>query len=68
MVGKLDLSGCGDLLFVDVYHNRLSVVDVSEARALRILGLQDNQIEALDARDLIALELNNRLRLVVKTA
>ena len=54
LVGKLDLSGCGDLLFVDVYHNRLSTVDVSEARALRILCLQDNQIEVLDVRDLIA--------------
>lgn len=54
LVGKLDLSGCRDLLFVDVYHNRLSAVDVSGARALRILGLQDNQIEALDVRDLIA--------------
>ena len=54
LVGRLDLSGCGDLLFVDVYHNRLSAVDVSGAGALRILGLQDNQIEALDVRDLCA--------------
>ena len=54
LVGRLDLSGCGDLLFVDVYHNRLSAVDVSGAGALRILGLQDNQIEALDVRDLRA--------------
>ena len=52
LVGRLDLSGCADLLFVDVYHNRLSAVDVSETRALRILGLQDNQIEALDVSDL----------------
>ena len=54
LVGRLDLSGCGDLLFVDVYHNRLSVVDVSGVEALRILGLQDNQIEALDVCDLHA--------------
>ena len=54
LVGRLDLSGCGDLLFVDVYHNRLSAVDVSEAVSLRILGLQDNRIEALDVRDLHA--------------
>ena len=54
LVGKLDLSGCGDLLFVDVYHNRLSAVDISGAEALRILGLQDNQIEVLDVCDLRA--------------
>ena len=54
LVGTLDMSGCVDLLFVDVYHNRLSAVDVSGAGALRILGLQDNQIEALDVRDLRA--------------
>ena len=54
LVGHLDLSGCGDLMFVDVYHNRLSAVDVSGAGALRILGLQDNRIEALDVRDMLA--------------
>lgn len=54
LVGKLDLSGCRDLMFVDVYHNRLSAVDVSGAGALRILGLQDNRIEALDVGDLRA--------------
>lgn len=54
LVGRLDLSGYGDLLFVDVYHNRLSAVDASGAGALRILGLQDNRIEALDVRDLRA--------------
>ena len=54
LVGQLNLSGCRDLLFVDVYHNRLSAVDVSGAGALRILGLQDNRIEALDVRDLRA--------------
>ena len=54
LVGKVDLSDCPDLLFVDVYHNRLSAVDVSGAHSLRILGLQDNQIEELDVKDLAA--------------
>ncbi len=52
--GKLDLSGCADLLFVDVYHNRLSAVDLRGAGALWILGIQDNLIESLDLRDLAA--------------
>lgn len=54
LVGELDLSGCEDLLFVDVYHNRISKVDVSGASSIRILGLQDNRIEKLDLQDLRA--------------
>ena len=52
--GALDLSGCGELLFVDLYHNEIESVDVSGDAALRILGLQDNQIRSLDVRDLRA--------------
>ena len=43
---------CRDLLYVDVYHNRISRINVSGDRSLRILGIQDNQIRKLDARDL----------------
>ena len=50
--GALDLSGCSDLLFVDLYHNEIEEIDVSGDSALRILGLQDNAISALDVRDL----------------
>jgi len=50
LVGRLDLSGCEDLVFVDVYRNRISSVDVADTPSLRILGLQGNQIEHLDAR------------------
>ena len=49
LVGHLDLSGCADLVFVDLYRNRISSVDVAGAPSLRILGLQGNLIEALDA-------------------
>ena len=54
LVGHLDLSGCTDVVFVDLYRNRLSSVDVANMPALRILGLQDNQIEALDPTELPA--------------
>lgn len=52
LAGPLDLSGCGDLLFVDLYHNAIEAVDVAGCENLRILGLQDNAISALDVRDL----------------
>ena len=54
LTGALDLSGCGDLLFVDVYHNEIDSVDVSGDASLMILGIQDNRISSLDVRDLIS--------------
>ena len=52
LVGKLDLSNCEDVIFVDVYRNRISEVDVSNMKSCRILGLQDTEIQYLDPKDL----------------
>ena len=52
--GPLDLSGFKDLLFVDLYHNRIEALDVNGDVALRILGVQDNRIQRLDVRSLKA--------------
>lgn len=54
LTGDLDLSGQKDLLFVDVYRNRISGISVKGDSALRILGIQDNQIAQLDVKDLAA--------------
>lgn len=54
LVGHLDLSGCVDVVFVDLYRNRLSSVDVADMPSLRILGLQDNGILTLDPTGLPA--------------
>ncbi|MBQ9042571.1 MAG: hypothetical protein IJ111_07120 [Eggerthellaceae bacterium] len=54
LVGNLNLSGCSDVVFVDVYRNRISSVDVSDMPALRILGLQGNLIGSLDPTGLPA--------------
>ena len=54
LVGDLDLSGCADVVFVDVYRNRISSVEVADMPALRILGLQGNDISALDPTGLPA--------------
>jgi len=54
LTGALDLSGAEDLLFVDIYHNKVNAIDVTGCRSLRILGIQDNEIEFLDVRDLTA--------------
>ena len=54
LCGPLDLSDQKDLLFVDIYHNKVDAIDVRGDRALRILGIQDNEISELDVRDLEA--------------
>ena len=54
LVGNLDLSGCADLVFVDLYRNRISSINVAGMPSLRILGLQGNQITALDPIELPA--------------
>ena len=48
LVGKLDISDCKDMLFLDIYHNRISSAYISNMPSMRILGLQDNCIEQLD--------------------
>ena len=54
LVGTLDLSGCVDVVFVDVYRNRITSIDVAGMSSLRILGLQGNEIRALDPTGLPA--------------
>ena len=54
LTGELDLSDQPELLFVDIYHNRISEILVDGAVKLRILGVQDNWIDRLDVSGLTA--------------
>lgn len=54
LCGHLDLSNCRELVFTDVYRNRISSVNVAGETAMRILGLQDNCISELDVTTLSA--------------
>lgn len=54
LTGSLDLSGQPDLLFVDIYHNRISEIKVDGDSKLRILGIQDNKIKILNTSGLTA--------------
>lgn len=54
LTGRLDLSRCRDVVFIDVYRNRISAADVHGMDSLRILGLQCNEIAALDVGTLFA--------------
>lgn len=54
LVGDANLSGCADMVFVDLYRNRISSVEVADMPSLRILGLQSNRISELDPTELPA--------------
>ena len=48
LCGALDLSGCRDMLFLDVYHNKITGVRTADLQSMRIFGVQDNLIEEID--------------------
>ena len=48
LTGCLDLDGQKDMVFLDVYHNRISSVRCGLLPGMRIFGVQDNLIEDLD--------------------
>lgn len=52
LTGHLDLNECKDMVFLDLYNNKISSVNVGEMPAMRILGLQSNEISSLDVRGL----------------
>ena len=52
--GCLDLDGQKDMVFLDLYHNRISSVRCGMLPGMRIFGVQDNQIENLDVTGLPA--------------
>lgn len=52
LTGHLDLTESRDMIFLDLYNNRISSVEMAEMPAMRILGLQNNEIESLDLRGL----------------
>ena len=54
LTGTLDLTSCRDLIFTDLYRNRLSAVKLGDNPALRILGVQENRLETLDPTGLAA--------------
>ena len=46
--GELDISGAGDMAFLDLYHNRISRICTEGLSSMRIFGVQDNLLTELD--------------------
>lgn len=52
LTGELDLSNQPNLLFVEVYRNRISKINLTNSPAVKVLGVQDNELCELDLKDL----------------
>lgn len=54
LTGHLDLAGCRDMVFLDVYRNSITSADVRDMPKMRILGVQSNALAELDVTQLPA--------------
>lgn len=54
LTGHLDLAGCRDMVFLDVYRNKITSADVRDMPKMRILGVQSNALAELDVTQLPA--------------
>lgn len=52
LTGTLDLSDCADMVFLDLYHNKIQSVQTKNLPAMRIFGVQDNLLESLDVSEM----------------
>lgn len=48
LTGNLDISDCTDMLFLDLYHNKINSIQTVNLPSMRIFGVQDNLLESLD--------------------
>ena len=54
LCGMLDLSDCTDMVFLDLYHNRLSEIRTEDLPGMRIFGVQDNRLTHVDVTQMPA--------------
>ena len=52
LVGELDISDCTDMVFLDLYHNRITSVKSKNMPSMRIFGVQDNLLERIDVTEM----------------
>ncbi len=52
LIGELDISDCTDMVFLDLYHNRITSVKSKNMPAMRIFGVQDNLLESIDVSEM----------------
>lgn len=52
LIGKLDISNCTDMVFLDLYHNKIAAVETKNLPSMRIFGIQDNLLEKLNVSEM----------------
>ena len=52
LIGELDISDCTDMVFLDLYHNRIDSVKSKNMPSMRIFGVQDNLLQSIDASEM----------------
>lgn len=52
LTGELDISGCTDMVFLDLYHNRVNSIKSKNMPSMRIFGVQDNLLQSIDASEM----------------
>ena len=52
LIGDLNISDCTDMVFLDLYHNRISSIQSKNLPSMRIFGVQDNQLERIDVTEM----------------
>ena len=54
LTGELDISDCADMVFLDLYHNKIRSVKSKNLPSMRIFGVQDNLLETVDVSEMPA--------------
>ena len=54
LIGELDISDCTDMVFLDLYHNRITSVRSKNMPSMRIFGVQDNLLTNIDVSEMPA--------------
>ena len=52
LISELDISDCTDMVFLDLYHNRITSVKSKNTPSMRIFGVQDNLLESIDVSEM----------------
>ena len=52
LIGELDISDYTDMVFLDLYHNRIDSVKSKNMPSMRIFGVQDNLLQSIDASEM----------------
>ena len=52
LTGTLDISDCTDMVFLDLYHNRINSIKSKNMPSMRIYGVQDNMLDSIDVSEM----------------